>query len=160
LLKQFSIILTIYFLGELLQKAFKLPVPGNILGMLILFFGLYTGVIKLGMIDKISNFLLDNLAFFFLPAGVSLITCFAVLEGKWTAVLFVSIISTVIILGATGLTVEFVKRFLKRKSTEASLSGEKQGTGGRIKNTGGRNINKVRVYERAQACERKTEEVN
>jgi holin-like protein len=56
LLKQFSIILSIYFLGELLQKAFSLPVPGNVIGMLILFFGLYTGVIKLEMIDKIADF--------------------------------------------------------------------------------------------------------
>jgi holin-like protein len=153
LLKQFSIILSIYFLGELLQKAFELPIPGNILGMLILFFGLYTRVIKLKMIDKISDFLLENLAFFFLPAGVSLITCFAVLEGKWTAVIGVSIISTVIILGVTGLTVEFVKRFLQRKPTEAAFSGEKQGTGER-------NKKETRAYERARARERKTKEVS
>lgn len=86
MLKQFSIILSIYFLGEGLQKAFNLPVPGNVLGMLILFFGLYAGVVKLEMIDRASDFLLDNLAFFFLPAGVSLITCFTLLEGKLTEI--------------------------------------------------------------------------
>jgi len=144
LLKQFSIILGIYFLGELLQKAFELPVPGNILGMLILFFGLYTGVIKLEMIDRISDFLLDNLAFFFLPAGVSLITCFAVLEGKLTAVIGVSIISTVIILGVTGLTVEFVKKFLQRKSMKMAFSGK-----GKV--TVGKNPERIQVHERIQA---------
>ena len=132
MLKQFSIILSIYFLGELLQKTFGLPIPGNILGMLILFFGLLAGVVRLGMIDRISRVRLDNLAFFFLPAGVSLITCFAVLEGKWTAVLGVSIISTVIILGVTGLTVEFVKK----------LSGKE-----------------VMVHKKAKSSVRKTEEV-
>jgi len=147
LIKQFSIILSIYFLGELLQKAFELPVPGNILGMLILFFGLYTGVIKLEMIDRISDFLLDNLAFFFLPAGVSLITCFAVLEGKLTAVIGVSIISTVIILGATGLTVEFVKKFLQKRYENVSFSGKGE--------------NKVgKVPENSQAREIKTKEVS
>lgn len=140
MLKQFTIILSIYFLGELLQKAFGLPVPGNILGMLILFFGLYTGVIKLEMIDRISDFLLDNLAFFFLPAGVSLITCFALLEGKLTAVIGVSILSTVIILGVTGLTVEFVKKFLQRKAMKAAFSGE-----GNV--AAGKNTNKVHVHE-------------
>jgi len=147
LIKQFSIILSIYFLGELLQKAFGLPVPGNILGMLILFFGLYTGVIKLEMIDRISDFLLDNLAFFFLPAGVSLITCFSVLEGKLTAVIGVSIISTVIILGATGLTVEFVKKFLQKRYENVSFSGKGE--------------NKVgKVPENSQAREIKTKEVS
>jgi len=153
LLKQFSIILGIYFLGELFQKAFGLPVPGNILGMLILFFGLYTGVIKLEMIDQISDFLLDNLAFFFLPAGVSLITCFAVLEGKLTAVIGVSIISTVIILGVTGLTVEFVKKFLQRKPMKMAFSGKGKGTVGK-------KTEKVQANERLQANERKMKEVS
>ncbi|MCQ1536333.1 CidA/LrgA family protein [Methanosarcina sp. KYL-1] len=123
MLKEFSIILSIYFLGELLQKTFSLPVPGNVIGMLLLFFGLYAGIIKLEMIGKVSDFLLDNLAFFFLPAGVSLITCFALLEGKWTEILEISVLSTVIILAVTGLTVQLVKKFLGRK-TEGAESRE------------------------------------
>ena len=115
MLKQFSIILSIYFLGEVLQKASEIPVPGNVLGMIILFLGLYTGIIKLKTIDKISDFLLENLAFFFLPAGVSLITSFVLLEGKWPAILGVSLLSTVITLGITGLTVQFIKKFLGKK---------------------------------------------
>ncbi len=126
LLKQFSIILSIYFLGELLQKAFGLPVPGNVIGMLLLFFGLSAGVIKLEMIDKMSGFLLDNLAFFFLPAGVSLITCFTLLEGKWTAILEISILSTIVILAVTGLTVELVKKYLNKGQPESG-SPEKPG---------------------------------
>ena len=119
MLKQFSIILSIYFLGELIQKALGLPIPGNVIGMLILFVGLYTGMIKLEMIDRISDFLLENLSFFYLPAAVSLITSFSLLEGKWIEILTVSIISTVIILGVTELTVEFAKKFLQRKQEES-----------------------------------------
>lgn len=115
MLKQFSIILIIYFLGDLMQKALGLPIPGNVLGMLILFFSLYTGVVKLNVIDKISDFLLENMAFFFLPAGASLITCFTLLEGKLTAILAVSLISTFVILAVTGLTVELVQRFFRKK---------------------------------------------
>lgn len=126
LLKEFSIILIIYFLGELLQKISGLPIPGNVVGMLILFLGLYTGIIKLKMIGKISDFLLDNLAFFFLPAGVSLITCFSLLEGKWTAILEVSLISTVVTLGVTGLTVEFVKKSLGEKPVKAACFGKNE----------------------------------
>ena len=125
MLKQFSIILSIYFLGELIQKALGLPIPGNVIGMLILFVGLYTGMIKLEMIDRISDFLLENLSFFFLPAAVSLITSFGLLEGKWSEILTVSIISTVIILGVTGLTVEFAKKFLQRKQEESCCERDK-----------------------------------
>lgn len=121
MLKQFSVILIIYFLGEVMQKASGLPIPGNVLGMFLLFFGLLTGIVKLTSVDKISDFLLDNLAFFFLPAGVSIITSFALLEGKWTEVFLVSFISTIIALAVTGLTVEFVKRLLTKKSVKKSL---------------------------------------
>lgn len=129
MLKQFSIILSIYFLGELIQKAFNLPIPGNVLGMIILFFSLYIGVVKLDMIDKISDFLLENMAFFFLPAGASLITCFALLKGKLTAILAVSLISTVVILVVTGLTVGLVQKFLSRKQEKVDCCIENEGTG-------------------------------
>ena len=115
LLRQFSIILSIYFLGEIIQKISGIPIPGNVLGMIILFLGLYAGIIKLKTIDKISDFLLENLAFFFLPAGVSLITSFALLEGKWPAILGVSLLSTIITLGVTGLTVQIVKKLMDKK---------------------------------------------
>ena len=108
-----------------MQKASGLPIPGNVLGMFLLFFGLLTGIVKLTSVDKISNFLLDNLAFFFLPAGVSIITSFALLEGKWTEVFLVSFISTIIALAVTGLTVEFVKKFIVKNQGNEAISGNK-----------------------------------
>lgn len=158
LLKQFSIILGIFFLGELIQKVSGMPIPGNVTGMLILFFGLYSGVIKLDMIGKISDFFLENLAFFFLPAGVSLITCFTLLEGKWTAILIVSLVSTVVTLAATGLTVQLVKRFLAKKPAEAACCLMNAGAKGDEshkdnKSQSGKNAKRV------LACENGTEEV-
>ncbi|AKB43236.1 Antiholin-like protein LrgA [Methanosarcina sp. Kolksee] len=146
MLKQFSIILIIYFLGDLMQKALGLPIPGNVLGMLILFFSLYTGVIKLNMIDKISDFLLENMAFFFLPAGASLITCFALLEGKMTDILAVSLISTFIILAVTGLTVELVQRFFRRKPVKRACQIENIGNKAN-NNESGRNTKSVHARE-------------
>lgn len=46
-LRQFIIILVISFIGELLKYILPLPVPASIYGMVILFVGLLTGVIKL-----------------------------------------------------------------------------------------------------------------
>jgi holin-like protein len=122
------------------------------MGMLILFFGLYTGIIKLDMIGKISDFLLENLAFFFLPAGISLITCFALLKGKWTAILMVSLISTFVILAVTGLTVELVQRFFRRKPVKIDCRIENKGN----KGNNGSEGNTKRVH----ACENRVEEVS
>ena len=46
-LKQFLIILVISLIGEILNKLLPLPVPASIYGMVILFAGLLSGIIKL-----------------------------------------------------------------------------------------------------------------
>ncbi len=107
---QFAIILTICFMGDLLQTYFNLPIPGNILGMVFLLFFLMTGIIKLSMIEDVSNFMLKHLSFFFIPAAVGLITCFSILEGKWLALMFISVVSTFVVAVVTGATVQILMK--------------------------------------------------
>lgn len=103
------IILGICFLGEFIHKFLHLPIPGNVLGMIMLFLFLCTGVVKLEMIQEISDFLLDHLAFFFIPAGVGLVACTGILAGKWLVFLGLCLLTTVIIIVVTGHSVQLVK---------------------------------------------------
>ena len=80
------------------------------------------------------------------------------LEGKWSVVFEISIISTITVLGVTGLTVELVKKLIQKKpvyveSIETVLSGETGCTGER---TG----KEVQVRERARSIKRKTKEMS
>ena len=113
---QLVIVLAICFMGDILHDSLNLPIPGNILGMLLLLVLLLTGILKLSMIEDVSNFLLKHLSFFFIPAAVGLITCFSILEGKWTALLFISVVSTFIITVVTGMTVQILIK--RRRSVE------------------------------------------
>lgn len=113
---QFGIILFVCFLGDLLQSSLNIPVPGNIIGMLLLLILLLTGLLKMSMIEDVSNFMLKHLSFFFIPAAVGLITCFSVLEGKWTELMFISVFSTFIIAVVTGATVQLLMK--RRKAGE------------------------------------------
>jgi holin-like protein len=113
---QFAIILALCVIGDLLHDYLHLPIPGNVLGMVLLLILLLTGVIKLTMIEDVSNFMLKHLSFFFIPAAVGLITCFTILEGKWTALMFISVVSTFIIAVVTGMTVQILMK--RRQSGE------------------------------------------
>jgi holin-like protein len=113
---QFGIIFLASFLGELLYTSLDLPIPGNILGMLLLLLFLLTGLLKLSMIEDVSNFMLKHLPFFFIPAAVGLITSFSLLEGKWTALVFIVVISTFIVAAVTGITTQVLIK--RRKSDE------------------------------------------
>lgn len=68
---QIALLWAIYQLGNWLAELSHLPVPGNVLGMLILFLLLLTGVVQIHWIEEGADFLLKHLAFslFPLPLG-------------------------------------------------------------------------------------------
>ncbi|MBU5590417.1 CidA/LrgA family protein [Clostridium sp. MSJ-4] len=98
LLRELMIILSIYFIGEIIHNLFKLPVPGNIIAMIILLLSLVFNIIKLEQINKVSKFFLDHLAFFFIPAGVGLITSMDLLKDNFHKILFICFITTIIVM--------------------------------------------------------------
>lgn len=110
LLKQLGIIVGICLAGELLNKIFKIPIPGNVLGLIILLALLTTGMIKLEKIEKISKFLLDHLAFFFVPSAANILNNLDLIQSQWLPIMGVILISTVIVMTVTGLTVQFLIR--------------------------------------------------
>ena len=80
LLRQFLIILAISFVGEALKYLLPLPVPASIYGMLILFVGLLTGLIKLSWVKDAGKFLIAVMPVMFIPAGVGLMSSWGVLK--------------------------------------------------------------------------------
>ena len=110
LLRQFLIILIICVIGEVLNKVVHIPLPGSIIGMILLFICLSTGLIKLEMIDEISKFLLDHLAFFFIPSGVGLLAYVGILKKNLVSITVICVVTTILVMVVTGLTVQLIKR--------------------------------------------------
>ena len=116
LFREAIIIFGIYLVGELLSGTLGLPIPGNILGMIILFILLCTKVIRLEQIENISKFLLDHLAFFFIPAGVGLMSSFGIIKDTWLKLIIVCVVTTIIVIASTGLIVQFISGKLNKGS--------------------------------------------
>ena len=102
------IIISIYLVGELISKGFSLPLPGNIIGMILLLFLLCTNIIKVEKVETISKFFIDHLAFFFIPAGVGLISSFDLLKNNLVYILLLCLITTAIVIVATGTMVQYL----------------------------------------------------
>ncbi|HEX2927522.1 MAG TPA: CidA/LrgA family protein [Ruminiclostridium sp.] len=109
LLRQFLIVLIICFIGEVLNKVVHIPLPGSIIGMILLFICLITGGIKLEKLDEISRFLMDHLAFFFIPAGVGLLAYVGILRKSLLPLLVICFFTTFIIMIVTGWTIQIIK---------------------------------------------------
>jgi holin-like protein len=112
MIMQFLFIFGITYLGEIVSKFFGLPIPGTVLGMLLMFFLLSLEILKLNQIEKAANILLINMAIFFLPPGIKLINSLEVLKGNWIKFIFIAVITTLLTMVVTGKVVDF---FIRRK---------------------------------------------
>ena len=102
------LLLSIYFVSEIISKLLNLPVPGSIIGMILLFVLLTSNIIKIEKVENLANFFLDHLAFFFIPASVGLMTSFASLKGSIFKIILLCILTTIIVIALTGVTVQFI----------------------------------------------------
>ncbi len=89
-------------LGELIVYLTGIKFPSSIFGMLLLAFFLQAGWIKLYMIQKVSDFLVANLAFFFVPPGVALMLHFEVISAELVPILAATLVSTTLVIIVTG----------------------------------------------------------
>ncbi|MBU3113475.1 CidA/LrgA family protein [Clostridium lacusfryxellense] len=109
-LRQIMIILIPYLIGTILQLLFNLPIPGAVIGLILLFLALQIGIVKAYMIEDVCEFLLSNMSFFFIPAGVGLMTAFGVLKGKWIPFIIIVVISTCLVWIVTAFVVKFLRK--------------------------------------------------
>ena len=112
---QFGIILAISFIGEILNRIIPLPIPASIYGMTILFTALCTGVIKLSAVKETGKLLITIMPLMFIPPAVGLIESWDVMQEFIIAIIVISVISTVLVMAATGHITQFI---IKNKGKE------------------------------------------
>jgi holin-like protein len=101
---QVAALLVINKLGYLLGDALRLPLPGNLLGMLLLLLLLTTGVVRLAWIEASASLLIRHLAFFFVPITVGLMGFAEVFVDNGAAILITLIASAAMGIFVAGLS--------------------------------------------------------
>ncbi len=105
-----AILLAFQLAGVFLEEVLHLPLPGSVLGMMLLALGLFSGVIKLRWVEQPANFLLRHMMVFFVPLMVGIWLYFGYL-GEHLLVVGVALAgTTVIVLISVGYTVQFLMR--------------------------------------------------
>ena len=72
IIAQIGLLALFQVLGLRLAAVAHLPIPGNVLGLLLLFLALQSGLVQLKHIQEGADFLLRHLVFFFSPVAVDL----------------------------------------------------------------------------------------
>lgn len=115
-IKQFALIALITFLGEILNLLLPLPVPASIYGMILLFVGLMTGLVKLPQIEETADLLLGVMPIFFISPTVSIMSSVGMIKDDLFGVLLTCIVSTIVVMAVTGWVAQLV---MKRSEKEA-----------------------------------------
>jgi holin-like protein len=123
IIKQIFFILLFYVIGESISFGISsifpnIFIPGTILGMLLLVLALLLKVVKNEYVEDVGIFLTSNMAFFFIPAAVSVIEYFDLLKVSIIRILILVIISLVVsffsIMGSVKLTIFLQDQWKKR----------------------------------------------
>ena len=107
-LKQLALLLACCVGGNLISALLHGALPGNVLGLTLLLVLLICRAVKLHHVEDTADFLLQNMAFFFLPACLGILDIFAV-----------CLLTTLCTAAATALTVHIVLKLQHRENEEA-----------------------------------------
>lgn len=88
--------------------------------MVLLAASLSSGILDIRRVDKAADFLVKNLGFFFVPAGVGLINCLGLLSEQWMPIVFASVLSTFVVIAATGWSHQAARRFFSHRNSSKS----------------------------------------
>lgn len=115
IIKQTGIVFFVCWLSQAAAELLPFEFPASVIGMVLLFFCLMTGILKIEHIQEKADFLLGNMAFFFVPAGVSIMNYFDVLKKSLVPFLVICILSTVITFAVTAYCVKLVMKWGNRR---------------------------------------------
>ena len=115
MLPALTLLLLLQLAGEAVVQWFSLPVPGPVLGLLLLFVLLLVRRRIDDGLREAANTLLQHLSLFFVPAGVGVMVHLARVADEWLALGVALVASTLLSMAATALTLQFFLRHRQRQ---------------------------------------------
>ena len=110
MIRQCAVLFGCLALGEWVVSLTGVKLPSSIIGMLLLTLFLKLGWVKLKWVQGLSDFLVANLGFFFVPAGVALMLYFDIIRAQFWPIVIASVVSTLLVFLVTGWIHQIIRR--------------------------------------------------
>ena len=101
-LNQFLIILGFSLWGEMLHRVVPLPFPASVYGIVLLFFSLWTGIVKLEQVKEAGSFLTSILPVLFVAPAVGILENWELVKDSVLPMVLLAVVSTVLTFGISG----------------------------------------------------------
>lgn len=113
--KSLLILFACYFISEAIDKYIGLNIPSAIVGLLLLFLLLKSGIIKPNQVEPGASFFLKTMPFYFIPAGVGLILYFELIKPYLFILLLAAFLSTAVSMVITAYIHQAIRNSNKAK---------------------------------------------
>ena len=120
MIRQCLIIFGCLAVGELIVWLTDISIPSSIIGMLLLAALLQMKAVKLDWVKGMSDFLIGNLGFFFVPPGVALMLYFDLIKAEWLPIVVATVVSTILVLITTGWTDQSLRNLNNKKKPDGT----------------------------------------
>ncbi len=118
-----TLLLVYQLVGEVTVRLAGVPIPGPVLGMVMLFLTLWIRGHTPEPIEQASSALLAHLSLLFVPAGVGMMAHFSRIADEWVPITVALLLSTVITMIATALIMQLTSRWLARPPAQGGSEG-------------------------------------
>ena len=115
ILKQFGVIFGVCWVSLVIEHYLPFSFPASVIGMILLLLCLLTGFLKIEHVQEKADFLLGNMASFFVPAGVSIINYFDILKSTVLQLLVICVVSTIVTFAVTAYAVTLTVKLMEKK---------------------------------------------
>lgn len=121
-----TLLLTYQLVGEVTVRLLSLPIPGPVLGMVMLFITLLVRGHTPEPLNTASSALLSHLSLLFVPAGVGMMVHFDRIASEWLPITLALFFSTLLTMVATAGVMHFTSRWLVPESVRSEKPEESE----------------------------------
>lgn len=122
ILFQFLIMLVIYLVGNSLVTWLHLPLPGSIVGMILLFAALSLGVCKLTWVENVAQLHIKHFTLLFIPSIIGVLHYTGTFQTEGFKLAVILAISSLVVLLVTAYTAEYYENKRKRRKQNGNVN--------------------------------------
>lgn len=122
ILKAILVVFGCLFIGQVIIALTDLPLPPSVIGLVVLFLALQSGLVKLATVEKLAKVLMDYLVLLVIPACISIMQYLDIIrDDLWVLLVGVGV-STVLVLVSTAGSYTWLRK-LQKSRHQAHQSG-------------------------------------
>ena len=122
-----TLLLVYQLVGEVIVQFTRLPVPGPVVGLLLLFLTLCIRGNLAEPLRDTANGILQHLSLLFVPAGVGVMVHFARISGEWLPIIVAVLVSTALAIAVSALVMKALMRGASEEGAESGTQGGGEG---------------------------------